>query len=177
MTKQLWSINALSVELGTDRRTLAKRLADLPPDEEKAQAGKRVRRWRLARVLEHLSRSPGRSRQEDIEAEGCRRFNEILGQVLFPSLVTSRYFTGFFVASMHQDFGLSKPSALRAYQTGALAYALAEACKGDTLMFEVPPIISELQEIGPEAYAAKYWTKEGDRSSRGGTSIRSRARE
>jgi hypothetical protein len=35
MTKQLWSINALSVELGIDRRTLAKRLADLPPDEEK----------------------------------------------------------------------------------------------------------------------------------------------
>jgi hypothetical protein len=32
MTKQLWSISALSVELNRDRRTIAKALADIAPD-------------------------------------------------------------------------------------------------------------------------------------------------
>src|SRR4051794_2115267 len=32
MTKGLWSLNALSVELGRDRRTIAAALSDVPPD-------------------------------------------------------------------------------------------------------------------------------------------------
>jgi hypothetical protein len=32
MTKSLWSVNALSVELGRDRRTVAAALSNIPPD-------------------------------------------------------------------------------------------------------------------------------------------------
>jgi hypothetical protein len=32
MTKRLWSISGLAVELNKDRRTVAKALADVPPD-------------------------------------------------------------------------------------------------------------------------------------------------
>jgi hypothetical protein len=32
MTKRLWSINALAIELNKDRRTVGKALADVPPD-------------------------------------------------------------------------------------------------------------------------------------------------
>lgn len=43
MTPKFWSINALSVELGRDRRTVAKALAGVPPAGE--ERGKPV--WRL----------------------------------------------------------------------------------------------------------------------------------
>ena len=47
MQPQTYSINALSTELGIDRRTLAKRLADVPP----AKGSGRAKCWRLADVL------------------------------------------------------------------------------------------------------------------------------
>jgi hypothetical protein len=50
----LWSVNGLSVELGIDRRTLGKKLSNLRPDGEGQEAGKTVRRWHLAHVLDHL---------------------------------------------------------------------------------------------------------------------------
>ncbi len=48
LQRQLWSINALSVELGIDRRTLAKRLQDLPPAQESPNV------YRLRDVLDCL---------------------------------------------------------------------------------------------------------------------------
>ena len=50
MQPQTYSINGLSVELGLDRRTLAKRLASVPPA---AMRGK-SKRWRLRDVLRAL---------------------------------------------------------------------------------------------------------------------------
>ena len=50
MQPQTYSINALAVEIGLDRRTLARRLADVPP----AEAHGRVKRWRLRDVLAAL---------------------------------------------------------------------------------------------------------------------------
>ena len=54
LTTQLWTINALSVEFGISSRVLGRRLSDLPPDQVEHQAGRQVKRWRLARVLRHL---------------------------------------------------------------------------------------------------------------------------
>ncbi len=51
---QLWSLNALSTELDRDRRSLARRLEDLTPDEQVKHAGRQIKRWRLRRVLAHL---------------------------------------------------------------------------------------------------------------------------
>lgn len=50
MTRKLWSISALSVELGKDRRTIAARLRDVPPDgHERKQA-----RWYMSTALETI---------------------------------------------------------------------------------------------------------------------------
>ena len=51
---QLWSLNALSTELDRDRRSLARRLQDLTPDEQVKHAGRQIKRWWLRRVLAHL---------------------------------------------------------------------------------------------------------------------------
>lgn len=58
MQARLWTINALAVELGRDRRALSRALEDLEPDE--SEGTERVtRKYRLARVIEHLySASP-----------------------------------------------------------------------------------------------------------------------
>jgi hypothetical protein len=51
MTKTLWSINGLATELGLDRRTVAKRLGDVPPDGTTASGHKG---WFLPRALRFL---------------------------------------------------------------------------------------------------------------------------
>ncbi len=60
MQSRLWTLNALAVELGRDRRSLARALEGLEPDECR-QAGSRTdRKYRLVRVIEHLyARDPG----------------------------------------------------------------------------------------------------------------------
>lgn len=67
MQPATYSINALSVELGRDRRTLAKLLADVPPREVKG----RERRWRLRDALRVLEPGPLRPAQA---AETIRDF-------------------------------------------------------------------------------------------------------
>ncbi len=55
MQSKLWTISELSVELDVDRRTMAKRLEGLDPDEEETdKGGRQHRRYRLARVFAHL---------------------------------------------------------------------------------------------------------------------------
>ena len=54
LTTQLWTLNALSVELGISSRVLGRRLSDLAPDQVEQQAGRQVKSWRLARALKHL---------------------------------------------------------------------------------------------------------------------------
>lgn len=55
MKAELWTLNALAVELARDRRSLARDLDDLEPDaEETDTAGRTTRRYRMARVFSHL---------------------------------------------------------------------------------------------------------------------------
>jgi hypothetical protein len=54
MTTRLWTLNALSVELGISSRVLGRRLSNLAPDEVEHQDGRQMKSWRLARVLKHL---------------------------------------------------------------------------------------------------------------------------
>lgn len=58
MMAKLWSVSALAVELGRDRRSLARDLEGLAPDEETTTGGRVHRRYRMARVVEHLYRRP-----------------------------------------------------------------------------------------------------------------------
>lgn len=76
MQAKLWSISGLAVELARDRRSLASALEGLEPDETgKDGAGRMMRRYRMARVVEHLF---GRSRGEALDGsyERARRDKE-----------------------------------------------------------------------------------------------------
>lgn len=55
MQAELWSLNGLAVELGCDRRTLARDLEGLSPDEETRKGGRIERRYRMRRVFQHLA--------------------------------------------------------------------------------------------------------------------------
>lgn len=54
MQPRLWTVNALAVELGRDRRSLSRLLEDLEPDDHRAEGKKIFRGYRLKRVIEHL---------------------------------------------------------------------------------------------------------------------------
>jgi len=59
MQSRLWTLNALAVELGRDRRSLARSLEGLEPDESRQVGARTERKYRLVRVIEHLySRVP-----------------------------------------------------------------------------------------------------------------------
>lgn len=75
MQAKLWTISELSVELDVDRRTMAKRLEGLEPDEnETDKAGREHRKYRLARVFAHLV--DGKSDALDLDDERARLAHE-----------------------------------------------------------------------------------------------------
>jgi hypothetical protein len=60
MQAKLWTVSELSVELDVDRRTMAKRLEGLEPDDnETDKAGREHRRYLLSRVFGHLVEGDG----------------------------------------------------------------------------------------------------------------------
>ena len=67
MTPGLYSVNALATELGIDRRTLAKRLALVPPTEVRG----RVKRWRLRDALDAIELRPRKTsaRGSDVDSQ------------------------------------------------------------------------------------------------------------
>ena len=70
MQAELWTINGLAVELDRDRRSLARDLEGLKPDEETRQGARTVRRYRMARVVAHLYRATAATGElEDFETQ------------------------------------------------------------------------------------------------------------
>lgn len=67
MTPRLWSVNALSVELGLDRRSLARRLEGLEPAEQKIVGRRTERLYRMRNVFGHLMTADGE--RLDVNAE------------------------------------------------------------------------------------------------------------
>lgn len=59
MQAELWTLSGLAVELGRDRRSLARDLEGLDPDKSEHKGGRTERRWRMRRVVEHLFRPQG----------------------------------------------------------------------------------------------------------------------
>lgn len=113
MQRQLWSLNALSNELGMDRRTLAKRLQSLPPSETKEYDNRTEKLWHMADVVEHLQRQktkPG-DRQKPVNGfrmvheEGIKHFLWWLGNEMAPAC------TGLFKI----DYGLDAAKARMLY--------------------------------------------------------------
>jgi hypothetical protein len=173
MVRQLWSVSSLSIELGIDQRTLAKKLSNLRPDGEGIEAGKTVRRWYLARVLRHLKANGAKRGVDERMAGMVEDHRHLVTEFLFPAVMGSRYFLGFFLAHLHEDIGLTKSQALRAYGAGVLAlhYAIGEffagvdaEVAGDPLSGNIedheievwmPSEPHELVKLGAEAYALK----------------------
>lgn len=77
MQSKLWSINALSTELEIDRRTLAKRLAGLPPAESKKVGIRIEKRWRLADVVGHLKKLENRHNGNEAKTAPVNGFRMI----------------------------------------------------------------------------------------------------
>ena len=70
MQAELWTLSGLAVELSRDRRALAKSLEGLAPDEEGTDtAGRVTRKYRMARVFDHLM---GGASELDMNAERAR---------------------------------------------------------------------------------------------------------
>jgi hypothetical protein len=154
LQKRLWSLNALATELCIDRRTLAKRLEGLRPSEVKRIGGRTEKRWRLEEVVQHLEKPKARH----IDTEAWDGFKQILGQNLFPALAISEGFMGLITGAAVHEFGLSKIEALRLYQFAVLALVrgLCEIVGDEELCFEVPPPLTEMQELGLEEYVRRY---------------------
>jgi len=76
MQRQLWSLNALSNELGMDRRTLAKRLQSLPPSETKEYDNRTEKLWHMADVVEHMQRQKTRKGERPTPINGFRMIHE-----------------------------------------------------------------------------------------------------
>lgn len=77
MQAKLWTLNGLAVELGRDRRALARDLEGLEPDTTRQTGSRTERRWRLRHVIEHLMRPTGESTEGlDAEQERARRDKE-----------------------------------------------------------------------------------------------------
>lgn len=184
MVQQLWSISGLSTELDIDRRTLSKRLSNLRPDGEGIEAGKTVRRWHLARVLKHLKAADRTS--AGVDQQRIEDHKHVVTQFMFPALTGSRYFLGFFLAYLHEDIGLTKIQALRAYQAAVLAlhYAIGEffgavdaeldgegLSEDHDIEVRIPTELRKLCDLGPEAYAGKYWPAPNGRPAGSHTSL------
>ena len=142
MQPRTWSINALSVELGIDRRTLSKRLAGLPPAETKRLKNRDEKRWHLADVLAHLQ-DPDASRVDAVE-EALTEFRRIIGQNLYPSVITTRAFGAIIANGLQDELGLTPEQGKRAWELAcvALSWGLAEALEDDEMEFRIPDCLT-----------------------------------
>lgn len=85
MQAQLWTISGLAVELGKDRRTLAREIDGLRPDlEEEDKAGRITRSWKMARVVAYLCD------RLDANAERARKDKEAADKIAYDNAVTRR---------------------------------------------------------------------------------------
>ena len=158
MQKRTWSISGLSVELDTDRRTLAKRLQDLPPAETRKIGGRTESRWLLCDVLDHIQDSPkGRRRggRPIVDAEMIKRFNQSITHELFP--VVLAYFQPLMLTGCVDDCGLTEQQSKKVYGFSAIAlsFAVQHALNGDEHMtFNYPDkTIELLKQVGDESRA------------------------
>lgn len=153
MQPTLLTINGLSVELGYDRRTLAKWLDTLPPAETAADGTKR---WLLRDVLMHLeNRKAVASRKTTGSTETQLEINHWIGHKLVPTVFGSSAFIGVFTGALRTELHLSKPQALRAYMLVLLAL-VAELERAGIGSIELPPLAARIAEEGIDAVVADW---------------------
>lgn len=87
MQSKLWTLSALAVELGRDRRALARDLEGLAPDDEQVVGERTSRRWRLRRVIERLYARQD-EREFDPVQERARKDAEMADKLAMANAVT-----------------------------------------------------------------------------------------
>ena len=105
MTKTLWSINGLATELGVDRRTVAKSLADVPPDGTTAGSHKG---WFLPTALRVLGGNEARWCEPPpvpTGFEAIEQFDHPLDRAVLMALLYFVYQIGPLAASMAVNAG------------------------------------------------------------------------
>ena len=139
MIARNWTLSALAAELDIDRRTLAKRMTGLSPDEE-TQVGKRTeRRWRLARVVAHLANPDGEDLDLTQERAALARVQRLKAEIELATMrgevasldAVESHWAGM-VASMRAVL-LALPSRLAAQVAAPDRQALAQAAAQDLI--------------------------------------------
>lgn len=155
MQATLWSINALSCELGMDRRTLASRLTDLPP----AKVDGKFKLWRLRDVLQHLEvRGRSTKNTADLEIEEALRahfIEQITGDYL-PKVFVN--IIPVFLNLLVHELGLTKAQAIRTMQFAFLAFSIGtDEYFGGKYQYKMPDYLEESGKIGIEKFIGKRW--------------------
>lgn len=148
---KLYTLNALSTELGHDRRSLGKWLDNLPPAETAADG---TRRWRMRDVLDHLAtrRATPTAGTESPEEE----MSSWVAHKLVPAIFGSETFVRTFTGGMRAELGLSKGQTLRAYMLVLLALAAELERAGISCGIELPPLAEQIAKEGFDAVVARW---------------------
>lgn len=156
---QLYSVNALANEFGLDRRTVERRLREVPPAQTTEREGRSERRWYLKDVLPYLA-ADNKAATQDVDAGELVQL--MIGEALFPRLLASSELRTTITGFARRELKLSKPQAILLYQVVAIGIAesLAAAFPNHQLRFAVPAPLSSISELGAEAWCERYWPEE-----------------
>lgn len=160
MQKRTWSLNALAVELNTDRRTLAKRLDGLPPAETKIAGNRIENRWHLSDVMEWLNTPRARDftpAQKKFFADAEKKLNEVIVGMIFPGIVSNRFFEGLILNGGMEDVGLTREQAeeMLCFAVTGICYAIEEMVQTPGIEFSFPDSTLEIMKrVGDRKKAA-----------------------
>lgn len=165
LSQQLWSLSALSIELGIDRRTLAKRLSNLDPSWTKEYRNRVEKKWYLKDVLDHLQIMNTPLKKSALLDSQRRNENEVkvfirkfIGEEVFPKIGDSSSFINIIVNACQEELGLSIKDGLRVYQfvMFALVTHFCESTGDDDLGFKKPEFMLHLNQVGLKKAAANW---------------------
>jgi len=139
--KSLVTVNALAMELGSDKRTVARRLEGLPPAEIKTRAdGAVVRKYDHDQALRWLELSDHERRELREHMDDIRQF---LAADVFPGMLENSL--GCLRGALMSELALSEADAWRVCELMAvcLHHGLAESLSVDDLQVVIPPSLAE----------------------------------
>ncbi len=163
MQPQQWSLSALAVELGIDRRTLAQRLQGVRHVTQK-RVGQRIeKRWYLRDVLPYLDGSASSiDTHEDLKAEAKEMLKTWTYHDLVPVIIDSPYFVSILTGFLRLEIDLSKRQCVQVYRiaASALLWAISEAFQDEGLHVPEDSMLNEFAGLSPsqlDEWIEKHW--------------------
>jgi hypothetical protein len=148
----LFSVNALANEFRLDRRTVERRLRDVPPAEERVFEDRTERRWRLADVAHYLQAEEMNPEADATALRLVGAIKDAVAQTLYPGLLESKEFAGVILGFARRELQASESQVQRLHQVLALALAkgISEAFKDDEMKFTLPGGWEAVQTSAPD---------------------------